>query len=359
MTGLDRPGLFGLLVLVAITLACGLSIPWTFGSAADDAAQRFAAGDAATRGFLPPVWVEPAPDSFARLMSGLSEAEVERIAEANDLTPLGVRSVTQATDDAALLTDVRAAQQRPLLGTDLLGRSLLVRLLAGGTISLGIGLAASVIAVTIGTIYGSVAGYIGGRTDAVMMRIVDVLFGLPYVLLVVLLAVAADGIMDRPGFSAWMDQAGLGRGPVQIITLLVAIGGVSWLTMARVIRGEVLSLKTRPFIEAARAAGAGPVWIFRKHLLPALVGPIVVYATLTAPQAVLQESFLSFLGIGVQPPMPSWGSLAADGLGELNNHRSRWWLLLFPSLALGVTLLSLNLVGESLRRALDPKAISR
>jgi oligopeptide transport system permease protein len=138
-------------------------------------------------------------------------------------------------------------------------------------------------------------------------------------------------------------------------TLLIAIGGVSWLTMARVIRGQVLSLKQQPFIEAARALGLSTPRIFFRHLLPNLVGPIIVYATLTVPQAILQESFLSFLGIGVKPPLPSWGNLAAEGLVELNPYQSNWWLLLFPCLLLAITLLSLNFLGEGLRDALDPK----
>ncbi len=142
-------------------------------------------------------------------------------------------------------------------------------------------------------------------------------------------------------------------------TLLLAIGGVSWLTMARVIRGQVLSLKHQQFVEAARATGASASRIFLRHLLPNLVGPIIVYATLTVPQAILQESFLSFLGIGVKPPLPSWGNLAAEGLGELNGYRSNWWLLLFPCVLLGVTLLALNFVGEGLREAFDPKRSRR
>lgn len=146
---------------------------------------------------------------------------------------------------------------------------------------------------------------------------------------------------------------------LDILTLLFAIGGVSWLTMARVVRGQVLSLKTLPFVEAARALGASRTRIFVRHLLPNLMGPIVVYATLTVPQAILQESFLSFLGIGVKPPLPSWGNLAAEGLSELNPVQSNWWLLLFPCLLLSATLLSLNFVGEGLREALDPKRARR
>ncbi|MEO1279757.1 MAG: ABC transporter permease, partial [Planctomycetota bacterium] len=142
---------------------------------------------------------------------------------------------------------------------------------------------------------------------------------------------------------------------LDLVVLLVAIGGVSWLTMARVIRGQVLSLKNQPFIEAARSAGSPTRRIFNVHLLPNLLGPIIVYATLTVPLAILQESFLSFLGIGVKPPLPSWGNLAADGLNELNPYESLWWLILFPCLLLGATLLALNFVGEGLREAFDPK----
>jgi oligopeptide transport system permease protein len=145
------------------------------------------------------------------------------------------------------------------------------------------------------------------------------------------------------------------RAAIDVFTLLVAIGGVSWLTMARVVRGQVLSLKAQPFMEAARAIGVPLRGQFLRHLLPNLLGSIIVYTTLTVPQAILQESFLSFLGIGVKPPLPSWGNLAADGLPELNPYQSHWWLLLFPCLLLGTTLLALNFVGEGLREAFDPK----
>ncbi len=289
-----------------------------------------------------------------------------------------------------------------------------VRCLAGGSVSLTIGLLAALLSVTIGTLYGAVAGYVGGTLDAVMMRIVDILYGLPYILLVVLLAVAADSIItDR--VASWSEQAqvrrdawiqdeatrflaaggrlvspqdlaaelasnetlrvrlereGEQRFPARTLTemqravldlgtLLLAIGGVSWLTMARVIRGQVLSLKARPFMEAARAMGVPVHRLFLRHLLPNLLGPIIVYTTLTVPQAILQESFLSFLGIGVRPPIPSWGNLAADGLSELNRHKSHWWMLFFPCILLGATLLSLNFVGEGLREAFDPRRARR
>lgn len=335
---------------------------------------------------------------------------------------LGSTEVAVARDDGSTTTvlvpryvmgDVQNANLPPsasfLLGTDALGRSLLFRSLAGGGISLGIGLAAAAISVLIGTLYGALAGYLGGRVDAILMRVVDVLYGLPYILLVILLAVASDALLteyttrqrerghwvsieaakvaeerhlphdtaevaillsqDRALDDSLHEKALALMPPrrlsvprrmtFDVIILLTAIGGVSWLTMSRVIRGQVLSLKNQPFIEAARALGIPPWRIFLRHLLPNLTGPIIVYATLTVPQAILQESFLSFLGIGVKTPLPSWGNLAAEGLPELNPFESHWWLLLFPCLLLGSTLLALNFVGEALREFLDPRRRAR
>jgi oligopeptide transport system permease protein len=248
-------------------------------------------------------------------------------------------------------TELDAAHTAPsrqhLLGTDELGRSLLARTLYGGTISLSLGLLAATIAVVIGTAYGAVAGYVGGRTDEIMMRIVDVLYALPYMLLVMLLTVSLGAWLERiPGFGAeW----------ARFVVLALAIGGVSWLTMARVIRGEVLSLREQPFVEAARALGFSTPRIIGRQILPHLVGPIVVFATLTVPQAILQESFLSFLGIGVQPPQATWGSLAADGVRVLNPAQFDWWLVVFPCAALSLTLLGLNFLGDGLRDACEPR----
>jgi oligopeptide transport system permease protein len=234
------------------------------------------------------------------------------------------------------------------MGSDQLGRPVVWRVLLGGAVSLTIGIAAASIAVGIGVTWGAMAGLAGGRVDSAMMRVVDVMYGLPYVLLVVLVDLALQALATR---ALGLDGRSLGVG---LVTLLAAIGGVSWLTMARVVRGQVLSLREQPFVEAARAVGAGPRRVLRVHLLPNLAGVIVVYATLTVPLAILQESFLSFLGIGVRPPMPSWGNLAAEGVKELQlltvSWRAvSWWLLLFPCLMLGLTLLSLNVLGDALR----------
>jgi oligopeptide transport system permease protein len=218
------------------------------------------------------------------------------------------------------------------LGTDQLGRDLLVRVLYGGRISLGVGLCATFVALTIGVIYGAVSGWIGGRTDAVMMRIVDIIYALPFTIFVILLMVF------------------LGR---NIILLFVAIGAVEWLTMARIVRGQVLSLKKMEFIEAARALGYGNRRIIFRHLLPNALGPIIVYATLTIPAVMLLEAFLSFLGLGVQPPMSSWGTLIKDGAEKMEEY---WWLLVFPGALFSVTLFSLNFLGDGLRDALDVRA---
>ncbi|MDD4889822.1 MAG: ABC transporter permease [Phycisphaerae bacterium] len=243
-------------------------------------------------------------------------------------------------NDQNLTRNYQPPSRSHWFGTDDVGRDVLVRTLYGGAISLAVGMMAALVSVAIGVTWGAIAGYVGGKTDSFMMRIVDVLYGLPYLLLVILFAVAFGGA---------------GSPVRRMVVLFLAIGAVSWLTMARVVRGQVLSLRNNDYVLAAVAAGASHARIIFVHLLPNLLGPIIVYATLIIPQAILQESFLSFLSIGVQPPAASWGSLAADGIGKMNPVISYWWLTLFPCLALALTLLSLNLIGDGLRDAFDPQ----
>ena len=218
------------------------------------------------------------------------------------------------------------------LGTDTLGRDLLVRLLYGGRISIGVGLCATFVALTIGVSYGAIAGYVGGKTDALMMRAVDILYSLPFTIFVILLMVF------------------FGR---NIILLFVAIGAVEWLTMARIVRGQIMALKKMEFIEAARSLGLSNSRIIFRHMIPNVLGPIIVYTTLTIPAVMLLEAFLSFLGLGVQPPMSSWGTLIKDGAEKMEEY---WWLLVFPGSVFSLTLFSLNFLGDGLRDALDVRA---
>lgn len=222
-------------------------------------------------------------------------------------------------------------QHGHLLGTDALGRDLLVRLLMGLRVSLAIGLVATVVSLVIGVAWGATAGFLGGRVDEAMMRIVDVLYALPFIFFVILLMVAFGS---------------------NVILIFVAIGAVEWLTMSRIVRGQTLSLKQKEFVEAARAAGLGQGAIIGRHIVPNLLGPVVVYVTLTIPAVILAESFLSFLGLGVQPPMASLGTLIAGGAADMELAP---WLLVFPSLVMVVTLMSFNFIGDGLRDAIDPK----
>ncbi len=249
-------------------------------------------------------------------------------------------------DDQDLQNSLAAPSSANPLGTDELGRDMLVRVLYGGVISISFGLLAAGLSVLIGVTYGAISAYAGGRVDSVMMRLVDILYSLPYILLVMLFTLSLRPYFQRVLSVQW----------ATFWVLLLAIGGVSWLTMARVIRGQVLSLKAQPFVEAARAMGVPTRAILWRHILPNLVGPIVVYATLTVPQAILQESFLSFLGIGIQAPQATWGSLAADGIAAINPLHVHWWMVVWPCCLLGLTLLALNFLGDGLRDAFDPRS---
>ena len=237
-----------------------------------------------------------------------------------------------------------------VFGTDQLGRDVFARCMVGGAISISVGIASACIAVVLGTLWGTVAGLRGGRVDAVMMRVVDVLYGLPAIMLVVLITVAVNSLVERGSITSPAV-----REAINVAALLLAISAVSWLTVSRVIRGQVLSLRSRPSMDAARTIGVGRVRLFTHHLLPSILGTIIVYATLTVPTAILSEAFLSFLGIGIREPLPSWGNLAADGLSQLNTVHSRWWLLLWPCLLIAVTLVGINTLGQQLRRWVDPR----
>ena len=219
-----------------------------------------------------------------------------------------------------------------LFGTDANGRDMLVRTLYGGRISLSVAILATMVALIIGVTYGAISGYIGGRTDAVMMRFVDILYSIPFMFVVILLVVI------------------FGR---SILMIYLALGLVEWLDMARIVRGQTLSLKHKEFIQSAKAMGVGHWTIITRHIIPNAIGPVVVYVTLTIPKVILIESFLSFLGLGVQEPETSWGVLISEGAAIME---VAWWMLLFPSLFLVVCLFAFNFLGDGLRDAFDPKS---
>lgn len=218
------------------------------------------------------------------------------------------------------------------LGTDILGRDQLTRIMYGSQISLAVGFIATAVALTIGVVWGATAGFVGGRTDEFMMRIVDALYALPFTIFIILLTVVFGS---------------------SLLLLFLAIGAVEWLTMARIVRGQVLAIKQQEFVEAAVSMGLSPWRIISRHLIPNVLGPVIVYTTLTIPSVILLESFLSFLGLGVQPPASSWGSLISSGVETMEEYP---WLLFFPGLVLTLTLFSLNFLGDGLRDALDPRA---
>jgi peptide/nickel transport system permease protein/oligopeptide transport system permease protein len=284
--------------------------------------------------------------------------------------PFFLPASLKSTSSDAFLPPLTKGLETPvwhLCGTDKNGQDLFYRLLTGAQVSLGVGIVGACISLVIGTLYGMMSGYFGGKIDAVMMRAVDMLYAVPRILFIMIFIAAFDS-----GFKDWLDAARLWAQQAEwhdlestarylipyskILVMILSLGLVEWLTMARIIRGQVLVLRELTFVTAARAMGQGGGGILRKHLLPNLSSIILTYLTLTIPAVILDESFLSFLGLGIDDPAASWGSLLKDGAQVINPIESKWWLLAFPAVLMSLSLLALNFLGDGLRDAFDPKS---
>ena len=347
----NRAAMMSLFTLVIITLACFIG-PYFSGHEFDTVYKNYVKVPAGLKAYPQDAQITPAIKKILKR----AKVEVDSINLDADKVKIQIRStnngkaldkrilryldrsdlfsnsrieIAQSGTNATIKTDV--SRHRFLFGTDSTGRDLLTRTLIAGRVSLIIGLLATAVALLIGVTYGAAAGYIGGRTDAVMMRIVDILYSLPFIFFVILLVVF------------------FGR---NFVLMFIAVGAVEWLDMARIVRGQTLSLKRQEFVQAAQAMGASSLGILRRHIIPNTLGPVAIYMTLLVPKVILVESFLSFLGLGVQEPMSSWGVLISEGA---RNIQGATWMLIYPSLFLTTTLFCLNFIGDGLRDALDPK----
>ena len=347
----NRAAVTSLITLFIITLACFIG-PYFTGHQFDTVYKNYVKVPASLEAYPREAQIIPALEKVLKR----ARVEVENIEVKSDQVEVSVRSpnsekklderIIRYLDRSDLFSNARIdiadtgttailnadiSRHRFLFGTDSTGRDLLTRTLIAGRVSLVIGLLATAVALLIGVTYGAASGYLGGRTDAVMMRIVDILYCLPFIFFVIMLVVF------------------FGR---NFVLMFIAVGAVEWLDMARIVRGQTLSLKRQEFVQAAEAMGSTGLGILKRHIIPNTLGPVVIYMTLLVPKVILLESFLSFLGLGVQEPMSSWGVLISEGA---RNIQGATWMLIFPSIFLTTTLFCLNFIGDGLRDALDPK----
>jgi len=294
----------------------------------------------------------PAPGAWSRLRRNRTAmAALGLLATIIVLTLIGPYLFDYKPDATSKNQFMPPSWEHPF-GTDLNGRDGLSRVLQGARISLLVGFCGAFVSFFVGTFYGMISGYFGGRVDGWMMRFVDILYSIPRLLIIIVAIYAFDKqLKELFARIGWAEMVGFSR----VFLLIIVLGLNAWLSLARIVRGQVLALKEQQFILAARALGQSHLKIITRHLLPNLMGLVIVYLTLTIPQVILDESFLSFLGLGIQAPQASWGSLLSDGANVINPVRSNWWLLVFPALAMSITLLALNFLGDGLRDALDPR----
>lgn len=284
--------------------------------------------------------------------------------------PMLLPAALKTTSNASFMAPLQHAAETSathVLGTDVNGQDMLYRLLSGARVSLGVGLVGALISLVIGTLYGMISGYAGGRVDAFMMRTVEVLQSVPRILFIMILIAALDDYVkewvdgwrltaQEHNWKTLADSMSSLKAYSKVLVMIVSLGLVEWLTMARIVRGQVLVLREMTFVTASRAMGQSSGGVLRRHLLPNLSTIILTYLTLTIPAVILDESFLSFLGLGIEDPAASWGSLLKDGAQVINPLESKWWLLLFPALLMSASLLALNFLGDGLRDAFDPKS---